>query len=112
MKKAFPLGAIGYPWSKLVAEQGVLFAQAAGVPVAIFRLPQMGLSSTGYTQANDFPARLFAAATQLGKAPQRPFHSNGMPSRSTRSAKSTRRSRINPDRRFTIYHLLRYGASL
>ena len=70
MKKTFPLGAIGYPWSKLVAEQGVLFAKAAGVPTAVFRLPQMGLSSTGATQASDFRSRLFAAATQVGKAPR------------------------------------------
>ena len=70
MKKIFPLGAVGYPWSKLVAEQGALFAKAAGAPIAIFRLPLMGLPSTGYTHANDFPTRLFAAATQLEMAPR------------------------------------------
>ena len=103
MKKAFPLGAIGYPWSKLVAEQGVLFAQAAGVPVAIFRLPQMGLSSTGYTQANDFPARLFAAATQLGKAPKGFSIQRNAEPVNTVSEIGTAIS-LNPDRRFTIYH--------
>ena len=103
MKKAFPLGAIGYPWSKLVAEQGVLFAQAAGVPVAIFRLPQMGLSSTGYTQANDFPARLFAAAAQLGKAPKGLSIQRNAEPVNTVSEICTAIS-LNPDRRFTVYH--------
>ncbi len=103
MKKAFPLGAIGYPWSKLVAEQGVLFAQAAGVPVAIFRLPQMGLSSTGYTQANNFPARLFAAAMQLGKAPEGFSIQRNAEPVDTVSEICTAIS-LNPDRRFTIYH--------
>ena len=103
MKKTFPLGAIGYPWSKLVAEQGVLFAQAAGLPVAIFRLPQMGLSSTGYTQANNFPARLFAAAMQLGKAPEGFSIQRNAEPVDTVSEICTAIS-LNPDRRFTIYH--------
>ena len=103
MKKTFPLGAIGYPWSKLVAEQGVLFAQAAGVPVAIFRLPQMGLSSTGYTQANNFPARLFAAAAQLGKAPKGFSIQRNAEPVDTVSEICTAIS-LNPDRRFTVYH--------
>lgn len=103
MKKTFPLGAIGYPWSKLVTEQGVLFAQAAGMPAAIFRLPQMGLSSTGYIQANDFPTRLFAAATQVQQA-QHGFslQRNAEPV-DTVSAICTAIS-LNPDRRFTVYH--------
>ena len=103
MKMTFPLGAIGYPWSKLVAEQGVLIAQAAGVPVAIFRLPQMGLSSTGYTQANDLPARLFAAATQLGKAPHGFSIQRNAEPVDTVSEICTAIS-LNPNRRFTIYH--------
>ncbi len=103
MKITFPLGAIGYPWSKLVAEQGVLIAQAAGVPVAIFRLPQMGLSSTGYTQANDLPARLFAAATQLGKAPHGFSIQRNAEPVDTVSEICTAIS-LNPNRRFTIYH--------
>ena len=104
MKKAFPLGSIGYPWSKLVAEQGVLFAQAAGVPIAIFRLPQMGLSSTGYTQANDFPSRLFAAAMQVGKAPNGfSIQRNAEPVDTVSEICVT--ISHNPCRRFTIYHL-------
>ena len=103
MTKAFPLGAVGYPWSKLVAEQGVLFARTAGVPIAIFRLPQMGLSSSGYTQANDFPARLFAAATQVEMAPTGfSLQRNAEPA-DTVSEICTAIS-LNPDRRFTVYH--------
>ena len=86
-----------------MAEQGVLFAQAAGVPVAIFRLPQMGLSSTGYTQANNFPARLFAAAMQLGKAPEGFSIQRNAEPVDTVSEICTAIS-LNPDRRFTIYH--------
>ncbi len=103
MKKVFPLGAIGYPWSKLVAEQGVLFAQAAGMPAAIFRLPQMGLSSTGYAQANDFPTRLFAAATQVEKAPHGFSLQRNAEPVDTVSEICTAIS-LNPDRRFTVYH--------
>ena len=103
MKKTFPLGVIGYPWSKLVAEQGVLFAQAADVPIAIFCLPQMGLSSTGYTQANDFPTRLFAAATQLEMAPQGfSIQRNAEPVDTVSEICAA--ISLNPKRRFTIYH--------
>ena len=105
MKRIFPLGAIGYPWSKLVAEQGVLSAQAAGVPVAIFRLPQMGLASTGYTKADDFPARLFAAAMQVGKAPKGFSIARNVEPVDTVSEICVAVS-LNPDRRFTIYHLI------
>ena len=52
MKRLLPPGFVGYPWSKLVSEQVLLFANAAGLPVAIFRLPQTGMSSTGFTQAS------------------------------------------------------------
>ena len=103
MKKAFPLGAIGYPWSKLVAEQGVLFAKAAGVPIGIFRLPLTGLPSTGYTQANDLAARLFAAAAQLEKAPKGfTIQRNGEPVDTV--CEFCVAISLNPDRRFSIYH--------
>ena len=104
MKKTFPLGVIGYPWSKLVAEQGVLFAQAAGVPVAIFRLPKMGLSSTGYSQPNEYSLRLFAAAVQLEKAPKGFSIERNSEPVDTVSEICAAISR-NPDRRFTVYHL-------
>ena len=103
MKKIFPLGAVGYPWSKLVAEQGALFAKAAGVPTAIFRLPLMGLPSTGYTHANDFPTRLFAAATQLEMAP-RGFTIQRQAEPVDTVVEVCTAISLNPDRRFTVYH--------
>ena len=103
MKRNFPLGVVGYPWTKLVSEQGALFAKAAGAPVAIFRLPLMGLPSTGYTHANDFPTRLFAAATQLEKTPPGFTIQRQSEPVDTVSEICTAIS-LNPDRRFTVYH--------
>ncbi len=69
MKKVFPIGTIGYPWSKLVAEQAVLSAKAAGVPVAIFRLPLIGLASSGFMVSTGITSRLLGAAVQLQQVP-------------------------------------------
>ena len=103
MKKLFPLGIFGYPWSKLVAEQCLLFAQSAGVPIAIFRLPQMGPASTGFAQADNVWARIFAAAMQVEMAPHHfSIQRNSEPVDTVSeicAAIST-----NPRRRFTIYH--------
>ena len=46
MKNVFPLGAVGYPWSKLVAEQGVLFREGCrraerDIPPAADRITQL-----------------------------------------------------------------------
>ena len=110
MKKAFPLGAIGYPWSKLVAEQGVLFAKAAGVPVGIFRLPLTGLPSTGYAQANDVPTRLFSAAAQLERAPKGfTIQKSGEPADTV--CEICAAISLNPNRRFTVYHWLQSEAA-
>ena len=103
MKKMYPIGFFGYPWTKLAAEQAVLFAKAAGVPVAVFRLPRTGMSSTGFTLARDITTRLFFAAAQTEMAPpgfsvQRP----GEPV-DTLSEICVATS-MNPQRRFTIYH--------
>ena len=103
MKRMFPLGFMGYSWSKLVTEQAVLFAKAAGLPAAIFRLPQMGLSSTGYTQADNFPSRLFAAATQLEKVP-RGFSIQRSPESVDTVSEICVAISLNTDRRYTIYH--------
>ena len=103
MKKTFPLGLLGYPWSKLTSEQALLFAQRAGMPLAILRLPQTNLSSTGYSPPGDPAVRLFAAAIQCEVLPE------GFTFRSSNEAVDTL-SRVavaislNPDRRFTIYH--------
>ncbi len=103
MKRIFPLGLIGYPWSKLVAEQGLLFAQTAGLPLAIFRLPQTGLSaSTGYTQSSDIKVRLAMAVMEQGLAPR------GFPTQWSEPVDAVSGYCVdismNPQRRFTIYH--------
>jgi len=103
MKRAFPLGSLGYPWSKLVCEQAVQAANDAGVPVAIFRIPVMIRSSTGFTRWDDPESRLFAAMTMTGKAPR------GLLTQSDHAAVDTAREicaaiSMNPDRRYAIYH--------
>ena len=71
MKKTFPLGIIGYPWSKLVTELALYEAQRnAGLPVAIFRLPQIATNvATGYTQGSDITVRVMQAILQTGIVP-------------------------------------------
>ena len=68
MKRVFPLGVMGYMWSKLVSEQILLYAKAAGLPVALFRLPQTGMSSTGFTEGprRDDSALLRSDSTRDG----------------------------------------------
>ncbi len=103
MKKTFPLGLLGYPWSKLVSEQALRFAQQAGMPLAILRLPQTNLSSEGYSPADDLGVRMFAAAAQCESLPE------GFTFRVSNEAVDTL-SRVcaaislNEKRRFTIYH--------
>ncbi len=103
MKKVFPLSVMGYSWSKLVGERAVLSAKEAGVPVAIFRLPQMGLSSTGYAQPNNFPSRVFAAAAQHEQVPTG-FSIQRNPEPVDTVCRICAAISTNPARRFTIYH--------
>ena len=70
MKRAMPLGFLGYAWSKLVAEQAILFAHAVGLPVGVFRLGQTSMASTGYAQPDNIAQRLFAAIVDVGMMPQ------------------------------------------
>ncbi len=103
MKRTFPIGLLGYPWSKLVSEQVLLFAQRAGMPLAIFRLPQTTLSSTGYTPKGDLSVRILAAVVDCGAMP------NGFSFRSSNEVVDTVARicvaiSLNPDRQFMIYH--------
>ena len=103
MKRTFPLGLLGYPWSKLVAEQAILFANAIGLPVAIFRLAQTSMASTGYTQPTNITQRLFSAVVDAGMIPRGfTLQSNNDPV-DTLSSICTRIS-LNPERRFTVYN--------
>ncbi|MDE0307636.1 MAG: SDR family oxidoreductase [Albidovulum sp.] len=103
VRGTMPLSLIGYTWSKLVAEQAVLFAKTAGVPAAIFRLPYMGLASTGYTQSENLPSKIFAAAAQL-ELMLRGFSLQRNPEPVDTVAEIISAISRNPDRRFTIYH--------
>ncbi len=106
MKKTFPLGLLGYPWSKLTSEQILLFAQQAGMPLAIFRLPQTAVSTTGYIQTNDLSMRILAAVMDCESVPEGfTFRSNNE-AVDTVSEACTAIS-LNPERRFTIYHCCR-----
>ncbi|MDD9984131.1 MAG: SDR family oxidoreductase [Gammaproteobacteria bacterium] len=103
MKKTFPIGFAGYPWTKLSAEQGVLFAHAAGLPVAIFRLPQTAMSSMGFTLAQGVVARIFCAAVQVEMAPAGySVQRQGEPADTL--AELCVAISTNPQRRFTVYH--------
>jgi len=103
MKRMFPVGLLGYPWSKLTSEQVLLFAQQAGMPLAIFRLPQTSLSSTGYTPANDLSVRMFAAVVDSETLPEEFTFRSSNETVDTLSQVCTSIS-LNPERRFTIYH--------
>ena len=103
MKRMFPLSMGGYSWSKLVAEQSVLFAHQAGLPAAVFRLPLTSRSSTGYTQPSDTSVRVYAAVADVEMAPggfsfQRQNHTVDTLSRICTAIAA------NPERRFTLYH--------
>ena len=103
MKRMYPMGFSGYPWTKLAGEQGVLFAKAAGVPVAVFRLPQTETSSTGFTMSRDITTRLFYAVTQAESAPPGLIVQRHGEPVDTLSEICVATS-MNPQRRFTIYH--------
>ena len=103
MKHMFPLGLSGYPWSKLTAEQILLTAQQAGLPLAIFRLSQTGISTTGFVDENDIKTRLFAALTDVGARPRgMVFEWNTEPV--DVHSKVVTDISLNPCRRYTIYH--------
>ena len=103
MKRTFPLGLLGYPWSKLVAEQAILFGNVVGLPVGIFRLAQTSMASTGYTQPANITQRLFAAVVDVGMIPQGfTLQSNNDPV-DTLSRICTEIS-FNPERRSAIYN--------
>ncbi len=103
MKRAFPLGLIGYVWTKLVCEQALLYAHCVGLPTAIFRLPQTGSATTGYTHANDIVIRLISAANDIGLMPSGlSIVENSEPVDTL--AKICISISLNPHREFSIYH--------
>ena len=103
MKRTFPLGILGYSWSKLLVEQAILYARAVGLPAAIFRVAQTSMASTGYAQATNVTQRLFSAVVDAGVIPRGfTLQSNNDPV-DTLTRICTEIS-FNPERRFTIYN--------
>ena len=70
MKTKYPPALLGYPWSKLVTEQVLLFARSAGLPVGIFRFPRTGAASTGIVTPQDIGATIAAAVADVGMMPR------------------------------------------
>lgn len=103
MKRMYPLGIFGYPWSKLATEQVLLFAQSAGLPVGIFRFPRTSAASTGPAEANDITVRLLSAVILAGMIPRGTTTQRGNETVDTLSRILAEIS-MNPRRRFTIYH--------
>ncbi len=103
MKRNFPLGLIGYPWSKLVSEQALLFAHGAGIPLAIFRLPTTGIATSGYVNSNDIISRLSAASTQVEMTPPG-FWARKHSDPVDVLAEICVGISMNPERRHQIYH--------
>ena len=69
MRRTFPPGLMGYPWTKLVVEEILRALAADGLPVAVLRLPQTGKTSHGPAQPQDIQARIVAAMADVGLAP-------------------------------------------
>ncbi len=103
MKRAFPLGLLGYPWTKVVVEQALLHATRAGVPVALFRLPHANVASTGFGNADDVAVRTVAAVVDVGRMPEG-FTLQWSQAAADVVADTMAAISLNPDRRFTVYH--------
>ncbi|MXX96458.1 MAG: NAD-dependent epimerase/dehydratase family protein [Rhodothermaceae bacterium] len=103
MKRAFPLGLLGYPWTKVVVEQALLHAARTGVPVALFRLPHTNVASTGFGNADDVAVRTVAAVVDSGQMPEG-FTLQWSQAAVDVVADTMAAISMNPDRRFTIYH--------
>ncbi len=103
MKRAFPLGLLGYPWTKVVVEQALLHATRAGVPVALFRLPHANVASTGFGNADDVAVRTVAAVVDAGRMPEG-FTLQWSQAAADVVSDTMAAISLNPDRRFTIYH--------
>ncbi len=103
MKRAFPLGLLGYPWTKVVVEQALLHATRAGVPVALFRLPHANVASTGFGNADDVAVRTVASVVDVRRMPEG-FTLQWSQAAADVVTDTMAAISLNPDRRFTIYH--------
>ena len=103
MKRAFPLGLLGYPWTKLVVERALLHATRIGLPVALFRLPSTNAASNGFGNADDVIVRLVASVVDVERMPEG-FTLQWSQAATDVIASTMAAISLNPDRRFTIYH--------
>ena len=103
MTRAFPLGLLGYPWTKVVVEQVLLHATRASVPVALFRLPHTNVASTGFGNADDVAVRTVASVVDVERMPEG-FTLQWSHAAVDVVADTMAAISLNPDRRFTIYH--------
>lgn len=104
MKRMIPVGWLGYPWSKLVSEQALLHAHAAGLPLAIFRFPRtMSAASTGYTNADDIGMRVMAGIIDVRMMP-RGFTIHWRDDPVDVLSRICTAISMNPERLYTIYH--------
>ena len=103
MKRMFPIGMLGYPWSKLVSEQVLDVARQVGIPLAIFRLPMTYSSSQGFTLPDNFGIRAIAAAAQCETLADGYTFRTGSETVDTLSKICVAVS-LNPTRRWTTYH--------
>jgi thioester reductase-like protein len=104
MQSVFPPGVMGYPWTKLVAEQALLSAPPASLPAVIMRLPRMGTAgATGYPHGSDVRLRIALAAADAGVMPSgfRPPRTERVETVSETLAAIS----LGPWRRHSIYHL-------
>ncbi len=103
MKRHFPPDILGYPWSKLVAEQALLYAQSFGLPLALFRLPLTGNSSVGFTQAGNILVQFLGAMFDVNMImPNSSMQVNVEPADTL--SKICVAICANPNRQYTIYH--------
>eukprot|EP00919_Chromeraceae_sp_WS-2016_P020551 GHVR01048845.1.p1 GENE.GHVR01048845.1~~GHVR01048845.1.p1 ORF type:complete len:1641 (+),score=299.72 GHVR01048845.1:402-5324(+) len=70
MEKMFPPARLGYPWSKMAAEQVLSRLKQRGLPVFIYRLPNTYVSwDTGYTNKSDYACALTISSLLEGCFP-------------------------------------------
>ena len=103
IKRLYPLGLSGYLWSKLTAEQVTLYAQRAGMPLAIFRLPLTESSTTGFPKAGGIKSILFGAMASVQAWPRGLVFEWDAEAADVYSKLMAEIS-LNSSRRYTIYH--------
>ena len=103
MKQVFPIGLLGYPWTKIVVEQALLHATRIKLPLALFRIPHTNAASSGFGNADDIAVRMLAAVVDSRQIPEG-FTLQWSQAAVDVVADIMAAISMNPDRHFTIYH--------